>query len=715
MSPPYSPSVPDPAAGHLEFASTPIDPAKDELAELDELLLNEDVFFLNGAAEKQYEKAFASEEYIDMISPFKDAADQSSSPLVRAVKRPRADDFKGEVPLLPPTEQPSPLKKVKTVTFSEMLATTIPDYARAFSPEYYDVLGEDDDHLFDDMIQPAAKAAMLEVEHEQLSATDSLMRVEVPVVDHSMPALPWDFFRPSRNIQDSLTYQKKLLSVLKQKTLHRERLWPGNLDKDISTWLPFAAHLGHVAAVEEFDDGSLDRYLAKLSFKETEITVWKPEGLRMLDAREEDEDDLEDVDSERLQSIEPAIEDMQTLLSRRQQEMFEKTQLFEDEERTRAPMIMPERLNIVLADRVLNTIDDTGTQAMLGGAFSATTSLGRFMQAQTGAAPSVKLSSVEAEISRKEEKMGAPMSLLEDKTTKGKFVPPDRPPLPTPKLSEFLSATPRYFILSSTLFKYRSLLRIIEKQYPTACLIERDFNARILAPGEGSAANLSEADLLLSPGAGLVLSNLQEIKQKPLPGQVSHKGIRDRISSLADRYEQLIVLVNEGQTVLPAKATGAEPIQTLDERDCTALNSLTSFAAQLDADVQVLYIPGGEETLASWTVSCMLRYRIDSAEIQLVPEETLWEVTLRRAGMNAFAAQAVLATLKEPSGDSDKAQIETTATGFGLAAFLQMRPEERTRRFSTMMGGERLLKRVGRVIDERWNSGAATLHPSSRY
>lgn len=72
--------------------------------------------------------------------------------------------------------------------------------------------------------------------------------------------------------------------------------------------------------------------------------------------------------------------------------------------------------------------------------------------------------------------------------------------------------------------------------------------------------------------------------------------------------------------------------------------------------------------------------------------------------MNAFAAQAVLGVLKQPS-DKDRGQdSEMNGQGmvWGLPAFVLMGAEERRRRFEGMMGGSGVLERVGRVVDAGW-------------
>ena len=134
----------------------------------------------------------------------------------------------------------------------------------------------------------------------------------------------------------------------------------------------------------------------------------------------------------------------------------------------------------------------------------------------------------------------------------------------------------------------------------------------------------------------------------------------------------------------------------LDNNDCEALVEFTTFCSSLDGEVTVTFIDGGEEDLAKWIAAMMVKYGIADQEVKLLQDETLWEVFLRRAGMNAFAAQAILGKLKAPE------QPQSHEVDFGLTAFVKMTLEERLARFETLLGGRRLLNRVSKVLDAGW-------------
>lgn len=279
--------------------------------------------------------------------------------------------------------------------------------------------------------------------------------------------------------------------------------------------------------------------------------------------------------------------------------------------------------------------------------------------------------------------------------------------LPTPTLpSPLPKAT---IIISSILFSVQRKFIIELKQFYTdLSFIERDFSTL-------KSTLCYEADIITSPSTGLVLTTLQKIKQKPLPGQETlHYGIKERLIDLSIRYEHLIVLVAENSSV-------SGVARNLDDNDCLALSDMMGFATVLDADVQILYVPGGNQELAIWTVYCIALFRFDfvasisqsggQQEPRLIEDETLWEQFLRRAGLNAFAAQVVLAELRDPGAPCPSTGCEVSSSALAsaadtyLRAFVCMPPDERIRRFERLLGGRKVLARVNQALEQRWSSG----------
>ncbi|KAF9635152.1 hypothetical protein BFW01_g6047 [Lasiodiplodia theobromae] len=170
------------------------------------------------------------------------------------------------------------------------------------------------------------------------------------------------------------------------------------------------------------------------------------------------------------------------------------------------------------------------------------------------------------------------------------------------------------------------------------------------------------------------------IKQRPLPGQqAATAGFQTELAQCAAKFPHLIVLVT------------------------------------------ITYVPGGSEAdLARWIAGAMAAYGRTSEELVgagwkredagdddevLKEEEGTWELFLRKAGLNAFAAQVVLARLGKRKGEREEGGGEGGGAGggmYGLAAFVAMTPEERRRAFEGVVGSRELLDKVGRRVDGRW-------------
>jgi hypothetical protein len=165
------------------------------------------------------------------------------------------------------------------------------------------------------------------------------------------------------------------------------------------------------------------------------------------------------------------------------------------------------------------------------------------------------------------------------------------------------------------------------------------------------------------------------------------------------RHERLVVLVSEGNK-------HSETASPLSQADARALAEFQGFAAGLQ-QVQVVYVGGGVETLAKWVAKVVCDYyERETVAVRglLLPVETLWEVFLRRAGMNVFAAQVVLGRLKVPDGE-----LAVGGPGgqvYGLPLFVMMGREKRIELFEEVLGGRKVLDRVSEALDVPWGQRA---------
>jgi hypothetical protein len=254
-------------------------------------------------------------------------------------------------------------------------------------------------------------------------------------------------------------------------------------------------------------------------------------------------------------------------------------------------------------------------------------------------------------------------------------------------------------IVSTSVLKNRLLIKHLETLLPCLVLIERDFSAHnttIWMPGSITRSPITspldaEADIIVSPSMGIVLATLQKIKQKPLPGQKAKPPIRDRLEKVSARYEKVVVLVSEGRS--------DETTVGLDANDCLGLAEFVGYSQGLNASIIVQFVGGGVETLSKWIGSVITQYHVGE-QSDLLQEETYWELFLRRAGMNAFAAQAIISSVKAPYGVDPRSL--TKAGHFGLTAFVEMSREQRLARFGHLCG-TRILESVSAAIDARWD------------
>ena len=603
-----------------------------------------------------------------------------SSPL----KRKRPEDYKIELPLSPAIQSSSPLKKLKTVTFSDELCTAIPEYAKPFPSD-----DTNDTHgicnFLEQVIMPGAQSAMLAINSEQLIQAESVLRVDVPAVDATSPLPPWEVFarKPWGN-QTELEAQQGLVSMVKREFVRSREHWPdvGTVDKAMSRWRPFDMRLSDLAE----EDIGCD-YLDIFGPEEPQDTTsgWKLDGLRVLDPCEDDDGEMEAVDV-------PLMLDSLNLTD----DVLDRTALSITDVRELATTPQPQSSFFVPARSTASRLiplpshaTSMVTQPLAPSTFSASNTLARFMQIHTGQRINAEKPMPQTHTLPKhvDKPAGKPIAHTEKENDASKATsstPIHLPSLPTPMPL-------RTFVLSSTMFARRNLMKEISRLSSMTEYIERDFtSARALRGTSSLTSEADESDLILAPGHGLMLTTLQRLMQKSLPYQVTRNVVRERVVQLARRYERLIIMVHEDRN--------SNQERPLDDRECGELVSLINFCAAQNHDIQVMYIPGDESALATWIVASMVRYGLDDPDVQLLQDESSWELFLRKAGMDAFAAQVVLKKLNAP----ESMPTSPTEQRYGLPGFVMMDEAERIKRFGALFGGEKILRKVSMAIDGSW-------------
>lgn len=727
MSPIFAPYEPSSETGHLEMLTEPSSPTRQELEDVDRKLFEEDTVKRKEASlvtiAREADAMLPEIEHIGQVySPLQGIEQPPSSP---QIYKPSARDLKVEVPLTPPLSTFVPPWKRKHVSFHEVLQKVIPELPSPI-PRPEDISSGDIDKLFAESVAPIAIQAERSIEQEQLQEADTMYRVKVPVMDFSLPIAPWKAGAPAPlSTSRNESYQQSLSDM---KRIHfKKHTWPNGGTAELSLkWTPFPAALGRIETYETIpDEGVTDKFLTWPECVDSNTLVWKRDGLRMFD-------DLEDSDGEEIgYGNFPNNKDIKSLLRKRklqlEQDIDSDSGSADDSAANwlhrrpvnhdafrKIPKLLPRsRAEAPIATQ--NGHAPEGQAETIPDSFSAVDLLEGFMSLRN---KSLRNSSLAAQRHFPENKLKAgPKTNVKQSryavSIESRHAPCQEQSLAmsAPKLAFPSCSTP--FVISTSLFLNRTLARRIQQLYPTAEMIERDFSLHLTNRGKQFSENVEgvsscntmadEADIILSPSTGLILTTLQKIKQRPLPGQVARSAIRERIRRAAPRYERLLIIVNHDTSASSTNNVGNTAAGGLDQRDCEVLAEFTVFCSATNDDCRAFLVAGMEETLAQWIVSLMIKYGLNDSNVKLLQDETLWEVFLRRAGMNAFAAQAVLSELKprETSSHGDCSAVHP-AIKYGLSAFVKMSIEERLARFQPLLGGNNVLTSCSRTLDAGW-------------
>lgn len=622
---PYEPSSDD-SAYHLPLLSSPIDPTKQYLEDIEKEIFEQDIPtpIRNARAKKASDDSsdtLSSDPAIKLGDIYTPLASMENTPPSLEGKRMKREDLKVEEPLTPINSATMP----KSVRFSDVVEEMQldPD-SRICSPDF-------ESTFFKDAFGDALREANQRAEQEKLIAADATARVDVPIMDFSKADPPWKRLESVQNSAELESMQMELIRDVVctrlPKLLH--------IRKDIKLqWMPFPKSLGKVAE-ETFPDQQheVDAFLEKVidgDIIESSDLTWKPEGLKIL----KDDDDDDEIDFGDFERKDTPL-DLTSLVKKRKLEMQEAEQANEDQASKKIGSAQSS-LPAMPGDKQKQR-KSTGSSLLLGGAFSAGGLLDNFLEIR--GAKKVKLTDSNYFPTKPNTPKEAPQVMrtatpqaMQLQIRKSPLA--EAPLLPVPNLPATPLATS--LVVSSTLLKNRGLIKNLEHMLPALKMIERDFTAHNTTTWQAGTVTRSpikspldsEADLIISPSMGVILTSLQKIKQKPLPGQKKATAIRERIEKVSGRYEKLVVLISEGR---PDETTIG-----LDESDCLAYNEFVGFVSGFETSITALFIAGGEETLAKWVASTILQNYVETTS-ELLTEETHWELFLRRAGLNAFS------------------------------------------------------------------------------
>jgi hypothetical protein len=706
VTPPLSPMALSPMASplldnleipddicHIPLLSDPASLTGGDLEQIEEKLFKQDV--PTSIRNKIYGKGEESEEqYInpgDIYSP-PECLDKLETPSPQ--ERQGIQESKVEETLTPPT--PTDLsKKVRFNKVIEELLYSRPQSVLTMSDAVIDT------KFFEEAFGKSGEQAMQQVEQEKL--VDTTHRVDIPTMDFSTPRPPW-----LEADQGTDAVQRSIQTVITKAKL--EMCWPGlkQLHPKLP-WAPFPHGLAKFALREDLCAPPHSWELFVHGLNDADVVTssdltWKLEGLKIL--KEDSDDEEEELE---MGHFETDVQDISSLIRKRKKEIEVEQEGCEHVQKqcnisfnqnvhigrkpvqgfeaaglisTEAPLTLEKRnLKRLRAEQQLQ-------EPLLTDMFSSTHSLNKFLEIRGVKRPKLA--------EQPEPPVFANQSLIQLPIRNSPDLPirtPVTQPLPAPAIGA--SNLPVDVILSSTMLKNRPLIRNLNALIPKLNIVERDFSAHNTVTWLPNSITRSpttsplawEADFIISPSTGIILTTLQKIKQKPLPGQKNKVAIRDRIEKVSIRYENLTILVTSDHT-------------ELDNNDCLAWADFVGWTLSLDGSVIVNLVPEEEkESLSRWIVGLMIRYRVPpERRVFLLETETWWEIFLRKAGMNAYAAQSVIGDLRSSDGLPEE---ESMNGKYGLAAFVRMSQRERLQRFGEMCG-RRVIDRVGAAIETTW-------------
>ena len=538
-------------------------------------------------------------------------------------------------------------------------------------------------------LESAETRVMRSIEQEQLDPEDARARVPVPVMDFSIPEPEWTRLRSDANA---------LFNYIREVNASAFNIpkWPTNRRaEDKMRWLPLATGAGRISTDEkpDIDDGILERFLVCPSDSEM-ITrrdcVWRRPGITtLLDNESDDEEDVQPI----LAEVEPESELMAAVRERKNL----MTQGAGSQATVLRLQASQEGFTQMSRKRFPGDFDNEPPILAGDDSAAATTLLENFMNLHARKKPkfirSPFFTKVEEEATKPTDHARLPR--IAEETPAGPLTAPPSAQIPSVKAP---SAPVK---VMTSMHLQPETARGLEHLMPSVSVVQRDYSAHntsVWHPGsvcrsEVIPALAIEADITVSPVTGLLITTMIKVRQRPIPGADGRSMLRVQIEKVSLRYERLIILVSEGNS--------NDTMADMSPSAVTAFVELQGFIDSLDTSTSMYYVAGGDKALMSWVASLICRYSHEALGVQhfLYPDETYWELFLRQAGMNVYAAQVISGILKPPD-DS----LEAARSGkYGLPGFIKMSAEDRVARFAPVLGGRRVLDRVSQVIDGSWD------------
>jgi hypothetical protein len=562
-----------------------------------------------------------------VTSPMRFTDDETSlSALLSLQPPPISENRKLEVPLSPP-------QSARRVRFGSILAT---DNHRFPLPMPIDEpkMEPPEESLLEALARSDAQQLERELAQEQLQEADSTMRVPIPVMDFSLPKPPWKL---TENDKEAFKDVASWAGLAAKK-------WRGVSSIQIGlNWHPWTAEEAVIPKETIESDDSLTELLS-----ETDLEAAEAEFLNTfmtLCIKEEEVDETLPYGEFGKSAVETEVgypEEKPVRPLPKQPNSNPRMEKSFDE--------LIRKRKHAAGTKGASRPEKKNKETATNDGFNAASSLDAFLNTRGSSPTKFPERAGQPSVIQAKPKAATPKPVAEPQSTAS---------FPAPKLPSNLSAA--FFIISTTLLAQRPLFRAIKTLYPAAHLIERDFSAPLVGDDSiFSHADNDDADLILSPKTGLILTTVQRLRQRSsLPGESavfnSGKEVKERIKRVCRRYERLLIFVTS-------------PSKMSSKSDWEVIAEFFGFVAQLVENCNVVprVIEGGDEVVAKWVVAVMLPHKYS-----LIEDETTWEQFMRKAGCNAFACQVVVRECKQAGG---------------LRWFLALNGEERRKRFEGVVG-----------------------------
>jgi hypothetical protein len=175
------------------------------------------------------------------------------------------------------------------------------------------------------------------------------------------------------------------------------------------------------------------------------------------------------------------------------------------------------------------------------------------------------------------------------------------------------------------------------------------------------------------------------------------------------------------------EGSGQKP--TADRRTLSALTSLTAFcnSASTHATITPVFVPSTPDIIGEWVVSLAQKHALTgptfrtannrTTGLRIVPsaltveKASNWELFLRQAGMNPFAALTTLSIMRKAEREDLESAGQITDEFVykfdrkrrvrSLSKFMEMSRERRKELLEGIVGG-RVLSRVEEVVEQDW-------------